>query len=541
MSIDYSNSEKENAHNIRAAVYIRFSSHKQIGSFSVDYQKEECLKYIENKGYRFTKFYIDEAKTGKKTAGREALEQMLVEAGRNKFDRIVVYSFSRSFRNTRDALNYNHELMEKYDINIESVIEPVDMRSPHGKYGATNLFAMHELQSNVTAAHVKSGMNVGAQNGYYLGGYVPLGYELYETGEIARGKPKKKYRVNEAEAVIIKDIYEMYSAYYSLNYIQQEMKKRNVYGRKGKIISLQTIYNILRNPFYIGIRDYKIKGYERIYLENAVPIIIERRLWNAVQERHREYKENHPVIPRKTKRLYALTGKLVCAKCGAHLTGVYKGNKRKENWSYAYYHCTNKKGRNTCDLLNIRKDFIEKYCLDQIKKHILNPEKITEIAAEIVAQNKNQPLQISSEKKQLEKRKAELNAFIKEANKKEIEAKAKKDRIEIESVQDIILDYKAELTHIYEVLERLQDIEETTVTEESVEKFLYGLLKDADNSDPQIIKALFDKLIEKVEIHDDKVILYLIVFPFIPYRDNFPNGQPQFTLVTDIEKDKMRY
>lgn len=74
MSIEYQDLRKDNR-KIRACVYIRFSSQKQADSFSVEYQKEECLRYIENEGYTFVKFYIDEAKTAKKTAGREALEQ----------------------------------------------------------------------------------------------------------------------------------------------------------------------------------------------------------------------------------------------------------------------------------------------------------------------------------------------------------------------------------------------------------------------------------------------------------------------------------
>lgn len=176
---------------IRVVIYIRYSSHRQAGSFSVEYQLAECKKHIERSGYELVEVYIDEAKTGKKTAGREAFDSMMFDASLNKFDKIIVFSFSRSFRNTRDALNYNYELQEKYGIVIESVIERIDMTDPHGKFSGTNLFAMHELQSDITAAHVKSGMYFAAQQGYYLGGYVPFGYELYGTSEFSRGKERK--------------------------------------------------------------------------------------------------------------------------------------------------------------------------------------------------------------------------------------------------------------------------------------------------------------------------------------------------------------
>lgn len=500
---------------IRVAVYIRFSSHKQADSYSVEYQKEECMKYIENRGYKFVCYYIDEAKTAKKTAGRDALEKMLSDAGKNKFDKIIVYSFSRSFRNTRDALNTNFDLMENYGIVIESVIEPVDMTSPHGKFSATNLFSMHELQSNITAAHVKSGMNMAAIQGYYLGGYVPYGYDLYETGEFTRGKPRKKYIINEKEAENVREMFRLYAENFSLNFIQQAMKERGVIGRKGKVISFQTICRILRNVFYIGIRKYEIKGYEKIYLPETVPIIIDMQTWQTVQQRHREYKEAMPVKPRKTKRLYALTGKLVCAKCGAHLTGTYKGNKRNEKWSYSYYHCTNKKGRNTCDLLNIRKDFVETFCLNEIKSKILNPESIQNIAAFILSKATETPQDIKAEQSKLTRRKNQLMENIQAARKKEIEAKEEKDEIEMQISQNIISDYKQEVKQINEKLDALANMSEAEITHDSIEQYLNHLLNSAESTDENVIKSLFDKLIEKLLFMTIK-LLFILSSIFMP-------------------------
>ena len=256
---------------IRAVIYIRFSSHKQTDSYSIEYQQEECLKHIERKGYKYVNAYIDEAKTGKKTAGRDALEQMLFDAGRNKFDRIIVFSFSRSFLNTRDALNTNYELMEKHGITIESVIEPIDLSSPHGKFSGTNLFAMHELQSDITAAHARAGMYIAAKQGYYLGGPITFGYDTYETGEFTRGKPRKKYCINEEDAEIVKMVYQMFLDGFSINYIRDELVRRDIRMKQsGNLIPSTGIGRMLKDKFYIGIRKYDVKGYEPLAIENAV-------------------------------------------------------------------------------------------------------------------------------------------------------------------------------------------------------------------------------------------------------------------------------
>ena len=240
---------------IRVVIYIRYSSQRQAESFSVEYQLAECKKYLEACGYELVEVYIDEAKSGKKTAGREAFDAMMFDASQNKFDKIIVFSFSRSFRNTRDALNYNHELSEKYSIAIESVIERIDLSDPHGKFSGTNLFAMHELQSDITAAHAKAGMYFAAQQGYFLGGFVPFGYELYGTGEFSRGKERKKYRPNPNEVEIVREMFELYADGFSLDFVQTTMRDKGIKGRKGDIIGKNTVARILKNAFYIGTRE----------------------------------------------------------------------------------------------------------------------------------------------------------------------------------------------------------------------------------------------------------------------------------------------
>jgi site-specific DNA recombinase len=300
--------------------------------------------------------------------------------------------------------------MEKYGIMIESVIERIDMSDPHGKFSGTNLFAMHELQADIIAAHVKSGMYFAAQQGYYLGGFVPYGYELYGTGEFSRGKERRKYQPHKEEAAIIREMFELYAEGFSLNFIQTSMRNKGIKGRRGDIMGKQTIGRILKNEFYIGTRDYEVKGYEPLKIANAVPAIIDMETWHKVQARHMK---NKPVEPRRTKRLYSLTGKIVCAKCGAHMFGTYKGNKKNPNWSYSYYHCSNKKTKGTCDSLNLRKDHIDAYCLEQIKKHILNEESMRSISKQIATAVGDTSEEMRAKQEKAAKRKEKIASILK--------------------------------------------------------------------------------------------------------------------------------
>ena len=522
----YTKKDAEKA--VKAVIYIRYSSHRQADSYSIEYQTQECEKYITQKGYKFVKQYIDEAKTGKKTAGRDAFDAMIHDAAQNKFDRIIVFSFSRSFRNTRDALNYNHELMTKYNVIIESVIERIDMTNPHGKFSGTNLFAMHELQADIIAAHVRSGMYIAAQHGYYLGGYVPYGYQLYATGEQSRGKDKKKYEIHADESVIVRQMYALYADGFSLDYIQNMIREKGIKGRKGDIMGIQTIARILKNPFYIGTRKYNIKGYDPLFIENAVPAIIDMQTWQAVQARHAG---NAPTAPRRTKRLYSLTGKIFCAKCGAHLFGTFKGDKRSNNWHYAYYHCATKKSKKTCDMKNIRKDQIEKYCLQEIKKYILNPASISEIAAHIVKLAGAAPTDLQAEYKKLTARKNKLNGIVKRLKKDNLEGE-----ITDEIYREMTHEYLTELAELDLKIYQLEAAQETAITHETVTDYLNAMLSDIDSADENILKAIFDKLIDKIIVHDDAIELYLIVSPYPYIRDNKAYGQPHYALSLNIAR-----
>lgn len=516
----------------RAVIYIRYSSHKQADSFSIEYQVSECTKFIEMQGYTLEGTYIDEAKTGKKTAGRDAFDSMIFDASQGKFDKIVVFSFSRSFRNTRDALNYNHDLMEKHGIMIESVIERIDMSDPHGKFSGTNLFAMHELQADIIAAHVKSGMYFAAQQGYYLGGFVPFGYELFGTGEFSRGKERKKYRPNDSEAAIVKEMFDLYADGFSLDFVQTMLRTKGIRGRRGDIIGKQTVARILKNPFYIGTREYSIKGYEPIVVENIIPKIIDLETWHKVQARHAE---NKPAQPRRTKRLYSLTGKITCAKCGGHMFGTYKGDKRSTNWHYAYYHCANKKIKGTCDALNVRKDQIDAYCLEQIKKHILNEEAMRSIAEQIAAAAGDSSEEMMAAQNKAIKRRDKVAGILKNIKKDVYEGEITK-----EQGDELSVDYSKELLELENTLSTLRAALASAISSESVYLYLQELLSYYGADNDELTKMLFDKLIDKILVHDDRIEVHLIVFPFARIGDSDDCGQPCVRLGSRISRAELK-
>lgn len=518
---------------IRVVIYIRYSSHRQADSFSIEYQLAECKKFCEQNGYDIVDIYIDEAKSGKKVAGRDQFDRMIYDAGLNKYDKIVVFSFSRSFRNTRDALNYNHDLHEKYGIVIQSVIEPIDMTNPHGKFSGTNLFAMHELQSDITAAHVRSGMYCAAQQGYYLGGYVPYGYELYGTGEFTRGKERKKYRPCESEANIVKEIFKLFAEGFTMDYIQRQLRDKQVLGRRGDIIGTTSIKTILKNPFYIGTRLYKVKGYDPLTIENATEPIIDIDTWNKVQAK---FKTRKRVTPRKRDgHVYTLTGKIQCGECEGHYHGTYRYYHAANGKTYAYYLCSNKRLRKTCDARSVRKAELESYCMRKIKQHILNEDSMRTISSQIATAVGDTSSDMQERYNKAEKRKTKITAILKNIKKDIYEGE-----IPEEMGKEMAAEYESELHELDNTIATLKSALKSSVTPEGVYSYLQELLSFSESDDSDLVRMLFDKLIEKIVIYDDRVELYLVVSPFDYIGDNRLNGQPHCRLRIKAKKDELQ-
>lgn len=517
---------------LRAVIYIRYSSHKQDDSYSIEYQTEECKRHAERRGHTVVEIYIDAAKTGKKTAGRDAYHKMMDDAASGKFDVIIVFSFSRAFRNTRDALNSNHELHTNHGIYIESVLEPLDMTNPHGKFSSTTLFAMHELQSEITAGHVKAAMYQAAKQGYFIGTTPPLGYELYGTGHFAKGKERKKYRINEEEARFVREAFRMYANGSTLYDVIKMFKANNVRGRKGAVISICSIQKMFRRKLYIGFLEYNIKDHEPISNHYPELQIIDNETWQKVQTRNAN---NAVPKPRRRNKdhLYTLTGKIYCGKCGKHYFGNSVQSKRIDEPTYYYYICSSKKRTLSCDGKTINKHEVDSFVLATVKKYVLNEKSINMIARKIVSNLDSNPTNTEEKIKQLEKRKNDIIRFESELTIKSLE-----ESISEETFQLLTRNFRAELEEIKTELSRLKSLASNKISVPTIKEYLNNMFMQIDNADQEVLRSIYHKIIESVTVYDDKVVLRLIVSPVL---DKMAPGLPSYSLSITHFREKRGY
>ena len=512
---------------LRVHAYIRYSSVMQDDGFSVEYQINEIKDYCNRNGWTLHKTHIDQALTAKQVAGRDAFFDLLTCILNDEVDIVVVYKMNRMFRNAEESHVYRKKFRQ-HKVKVISVTEPSDEETSAGRLTANMLANLDQYQSEIIADFVRSSLREMTRQGYYIGGYIPLGYTLFEE---AHGKKKRKrYQILESEAVHVRKCFELYSDGYSLSYILQYLKNAGIKGRRGKSIGRTTLRRMLQNEIYIGTLRFVTDGYDDLIVENAIPSLVDRDVWDRVQARH---KANKPVTPRKHRELYPLTGKITCGYCGQHFFGisckVY--NSDGSPYHYKYYVCSSRGSAHKCSPKRIRKEQLEQIAISAIKKHILNDAMIKKIAQQAAVMSNDTPNTTAAEIKALKRKIAEIDEtidlFIEMRKNNEMSPeliKRKSDAAE------------AEMKELQAELIRLKQTIKTAITSDQVELYLRNMMEKISSNDMDVLKSIFENFIEEIVVTDDEIEIRLFVCPDPVFVYKKPDGQSVVRLCSNIKR-----
>ncbi len=102
---------------LRAAGYCRTSGEGQRDNTSIGNQQHNVTGHCDREGWTFTRWYVDECKTGSKIAGRDSFREMLADAAAGKFDVIVVADIDRLARDGFDILSTSKTLKREFSVD----------------------------------------------------------------------------------------------------------------------------------------------------------------------------------------------------------------------------------------------------------------------------------------------------------------------------------------------------------------------------------------------------------------------------------------
>ena len=421
---------------------------------------------------KISEVYADRAISGRSDK-RPEFQKMIRHAEAGKFQIVLTYKSNRLARNMLDALRYEDRL-EKAGVTVIYCKEDFGNNAA-GRLALRMMMSLNEFYSENMAEDIRRGMLDGAKQGKVMG-VMPLGYKRGEDG---------RYAIDETSAEIVREIFRRVSENETLASIADDLNARGIKTAYKRPWGKGSFSTLLSNERYIGV--YKFSD---VRIENGMSAIIDRALFEEVQEKVRRRKE--VAGRRRDYAEYLLTGKVFCAKCGGPMIGV-SGTSRNGTPHY-YYVSRTRREEHTCKKENVRKEAAEREIASRLKSIILQPNVVEWMIDNVMRYQEEARKQsdLASYQNRLVEVKRSLDNLVKavEAGVFSQSTKTRLDELEAEQreLQGMIAVEQSKIK---------------TVTRDQIEYYLDSF-RDGDAKDPAYQKRLFKAFLVKAFLDDGK-------------------------------------
>jgi site-specific DNA recombinase len=321
---------------LRCAVYARRSTEEHQAA-SIEVQTEEARRYCVQQGgtLRSEHVYSDSGVSRAEFKKRPGLLRLLNAADAKAFDVVIVRDESRLGGDTFRAGIIIQDLVESgirlfYYYSDEEVL--VERAVDKFMIAARNFGAELEREKIMQRTHEH--LLTKARRGLNVGGRV-YGYDNNEVKEGER-RVRVEYAINEAQAKIVREIFQRYADGEGLRTLAKDLNARGVEppkaGRRGTgSWSYSSIREMVRRERYRGMLIWgrRAKAYrcgtkvrlarpkaDWITVEAPELRIIEDSLWAAVQDRNGARERLSGTSRRGPAPRYFLSGLGRCTTCG---------------------------------------------------------------------------------------------------------------------------------------------------------------------------------------------------------------------------------
>lgn len=399
----------------RAAIYARFSTDLQ-SERSIEDQIALCETYAAREGLSVVSRFEDRARSGGSILGRDGLMGLMEAARERRFDVVIVEALDRLSRDMEDLAGLHKRL----------TFAGIEIRAVHEGQVNTMLVGLRgligQLYREDNAHKIRRGMSGRVRDGLSGGGRA-YGYRAIE------GK-RGALAIDEAEAAIVRRIFEDYAAGKSPRAIAHELNAEKVTPPRGRAWNASTINGntkrmngILRNPLYCGrlvwnrvtmVKDPETgRRVSRPNPESAWQVseradlaIVPREIFDAVQMRKAERAGTRPEMQRRNRR--PLSGLLRCGACGGALTRT--GSDRSTRPRVV---CSRHREARTCpDPHVFYLDTIEQTLFAGLKRELRHPAIVAEYVAAYHAERKRLAASSGARRASAEKKAAALTREI---------------------------------------------------------------------------------------------------------------------------------
>jgi len=355
---------------LRCAIYTRKSTEEGLEQEfnSLDAQREAGEAFVQSQkqeGWSLIESRYDDGAFSGGNLNRPALQQMLTEIREGRVDVVVVYKVDRLTRSLADFAKMV-ELFDKHSVSFVSVTQAFNTTSSMGRLTLNVLLSFAQFEREVTAERIRDKITASKKKGMWMGGPVPLGYDVKD----------RKLIINEAEAEQIRTVFDLYLRLDNVRELKAELDRLNIRTktqayRSGKQVgdcafTRGRLYHLLKNPLYIGKITHKGEVYDGEHQG-----IIDEIKWETVQEKLAGRSNR---LPNTSAPSQSLLAGIIFDHQGRRLTPNHAVKKGKR---YRYYISADLNGKRTAgDGWRLPAKCIEDIVLNAVLRLLRDPRRL---------------------------------------------------------------------------------------------------------------------------------------------------------------------
>lgn len=497
-----------------AFINARYSTDNQ-NPDSIEVQVEKCSEWCRNNGIPILGIFADEATSGMKDT-RPQYEAMMQQLRLGFADMVVIYDQSRMFRKMTAWFTFRDEL-SSMGVSVVSVTQPMigkDLRDPTNFLTEGSMALFNQIWALQSRQKTMEKMRFMARNGQHTGGKPALGY-VVKDGRLA---------ICEEEAETVRRIFREYASGMTYRQIIGGLNADGIKTKRGNTFGSNSLHDLLHNEKYIGVLTYGAMPYREdgtrnthskdgtdvIRVEDAIPPIIEKDLFDRVQKKMAQHKRPNNGRPPQN-RDYPLRGKVFCAECKSAMTVSISHQK------YYYYRCTGKKRLHTCDATPIAVDELERTVADIVRDKLGSSSNVEYLIRILKGQSQQIQSSAVSRLQSLIEQRKEISAKLNNA------LDAVLNGFASPALKDRITDLETQQAAVEREMRILKaSVDASAIPEQRLREILKTTLQGSPND-----LEVFLSIVYRVEVGKEFIDIWTIL-------DADPSGDIDFTTESEL-------
>jgi site-specific DNA recombinase len=328
----------------RAVIYLRVSTKDQATrggeaeGFSIPAQRDACRRKAASLSATIVEEFVDRGESAR-SARRPELQRMLAYVSEQPVDYVIVHKVDRLARSRVDDVEINVALT-RAGAKLISCTENID-ETPSGILLHGIMSSIAEFYSRNLANEVNKGLIQKAKNGG-TPFRPPLGYRPVRVFT-EDGREVRSVEIDPERGPLVREAFEMYSTgEWTVRTLLDELTPKGLASRPtpkrpSRPITISAFHEMLRNPYYVGIVEYRAVRYDGKH-----PPLVSPEIFDEVQ---RILEAQNFAGEKKRRHHHYLKGSIWCGCCGSRL--IVANARSRSGQIYPYFTCIGRQRQRT--------------------------------------------------------------------------------------------------------------------------------------------------------------------------------------------------